>query len=98
MMSSRFTYVTGQKAYIKDDGNGVLAVYAVISDLKITDIGKINYDTGLVQISNFAIISYDNAGIKFYAVPRYKDVTTLNNVILNIIEEDVVLTIVPVRQ
>jgi len=98
LMSSRFTYVTGQKAYIKDDGNGTVSVYAVTSDLKITDIGKINYDTGLVQISNFAVISYDNAGIKFYAVPRYKDITTLNNVILNIIEEDVVLTIVPVRQ
>ena len=98
LMSSRFTYVTGQKAYIKDDGNGTVSVYSVVSDLKITDIGKINYDTGLVQISNFAIISYDNAGIKFYAVPRYKDVSTLNNVILNIIEEDVVLTIVPVRQ
>lgn len=98
LMSSRFTYVAGQKAYIKDDGNGTVSVYAVVSDLKITDIGKINYDTGLVQISNFAILSYDNAGIKFYAVPRYKDVSTLNNVILNIIEEDVVLTIVPVRQ
>ena len=98
LQSSRFTYVSGQKAYIKDDGNGTVSVYSVVSDLKITDIGKINYDTGLVQISNFAIISYDNAGIKFYAVPRYKDVSTLNNVILNIIEEDVVLTIVPVRQ
>ncbi len=76
----------------------MLAVHSVISDLKITDIGTINYETGLVQIANFAIIAFENAGIKFYAVPRFKDVTTLNNVILNIIEEDVVLTIVPVRQ
>jgi hypothetical protein len=98
LQSSRFTYITGQKAYIKDDGNGTLAVHSVISDLKITDIGTINYETGLVQIANFAIIAFENAGIKFYAVPRFKDVTTLNNVILNIIEEDVVLTIVPVRQ
>ena len=98
LQSSRFTYVSGQKAYIKDDGQGLIAVYAVASDLKITDIGRINYETGLVQLSNFAIISYDNAGIKFYAVPRFKDITTLNNVILNIIEEDVVLNIVPVRQ
>jgi hypothetical protein len=98
LQSSRFTYITGQKAYIKDDGNGILAVHSVISDLKITDIGTINYETGLVQIANFAIIAFENAGIKFYAVPRFKDVTTLNNVILNIIEEDVLLTIVPVRQ
>lgn len=98
LQSSRFTYITGQKAYIKDDGQGIISVYAVASDLKITDIGRINYDTGLVQLSNFAVISYDNAGIKFYAVPRFKDITTLNNVILNIIEEDVVLNIVPVRQ
>ena len=98
LQSSRFTYISGQKAYIKDDGQGIISVYAVASDLKITDIGRINYDTGLVQLSNFAIISYDNAGIKFYAVPRFKDITTLNNVILNIIEEDVVLNIVPVRQ
>lgn len=98
LQSSRFTYITGQKAYIKDDGNGIIAVHSVVSDLKITDIGTINYETGLVQIANFAIIAFENAGIKFYAVPRFKDVTTLNNVILNIIEEDVVLTIVPVRQ
>lgn len=98
LQSSRFTYISGQKAYIKDDGQGIVSVYAVASDLKITDIGRINYDTGLVQLSNFAIISYDNAGIKFYAVPRFKDITTLNNVILNIIEEDVTLNIVPVRQ
>lgn len=98
LQSSRFTYISGQKAYIKDDGQGIISVYAVASDLKITDIGRINYETGLVQLSNFAIISYDDAGIKFYAVPRFKDITTLNNVILNIIEEDVVLNIVPVRQ
>jgi len=98
LQSSRFTYITGQKAYIKDDGNGVLAVHSVVSDLKITDIGTINYETGLVQVANFAVIAFENAGIKFYAVPRFKDITTLNNVILNIIEEDVVLTIVPVRQ
>lgn len=98
LQSSRFTYISGQKAYIKDDGQGIISVYAVASDLKITDIGRINYETGLVQLSNFAIISYDGAGIKFYAVPRFKDITTLNNVILNIIEEDVVLNIVPVRQ
>lgn len=98
IQSSRFTYINGQKSYIRDDGNGTLAVYAVASDLKITDIGRVNYETGLVQISNFSLLAYDNAGIKFYAVPRFKDITTLNNVILNIIEEDVVLTIVPVRQ
>lgn len=98
LQSSRFTYITGQKAYIKDDGNGVIAVHSVVSDLKITDIGTINYETGLVQVANFAVIAFENAGIKFYAVPRFKDITTLNNVILNIIEEDVVLTIVPVRQ
>lgn len=96
--SSRFTYINGQKAYIRDNGQGILSVYSVTSDLKIADIGRINYETGLLQISNFAILSHENASIKFYVVPRYKDVSTLNNVILNIIDEDVVLTIVPVRQ
>jgi len=63
----------------------------------IDTVGTINYDTGLLQFSNFKIDSYFGAGIKFYAYPRNKDISTINNVILNIIEEDIAITAVANR-
>lgn len=96
MRSSYITY-KGIKAYIRDDGNGVVSVISAVSEGIIDSVGVIDYDAGLVQFSNFKIDSFFGSGIKFTASPRNKDITTLNNVILNIVEDDINITIVPVR-
>jgi hypothetical protein len=96
IQSTKFSY-RGQRVTLSDDGQGRLIVISQASGRTVADVGAINYDTGLLQLTNFNISSFSGNGIKIYAVPRNKDIATINNVILNIIEEDVSLTIVPVR-
>lgn len=94
--STEFIY-GGIQCTVKDNGSGKLQLIAVNDGQVVTDVGTVNYNTGLLQFTNFNIQSYTGAVIKLYAVPRNKDISTTNNVILNIIEEDLDLTITPVR-
>jgi len=94
--STPFNY-KGVKAVLKDDGISSIQVYSSSSGQFIETVGDIDYDTGLLQFSNFKIDSFTGAGIKIYASPKFKDLSTVNNVILNIIEEDVDITAVAVR-
>jgi hypothetical protein len=94
--TSFITY-KGIKAFVRDDGNGILNVLSASTEAIIDTVGTINYDKGLLQFSNFKIDNYFGPGVKLYAYPRNKDISTINNVILNIIEEDLAITAVPVR-
>lgn len=94
--STEFVY-KGQKAGLVDDGTNSINIVSRATGALIDTIGTIDYASGLLQLSNFKVDRYSGAGIKIYAVPKAKDVATINNVILNIVEEDIDLTIVPVR-
>jgi hypothetical protein len=94
--STVFNY-KGNKAVLKDNGVSAIDVISATTGQFIETVGVINYDTGLLQFSNFKIDSYVGAGIKIYASPKNKDISTINNVILNIDEEDVEITAVAVR-
>lgn len=94
---SSFIQYKGIKSFIRDNGAGLLNVLSAATEAVIDTVGTIDYDTGLLQFSNIKIDSYFGAGIKFYAYPRNKDISTINNVILNIIEEDLAINVVPVR-
>ena len=96
VQSSKFIF-NNQRAALRDNGTGSIDVYSVRNGQTITSVGTVNYENGLIQLSNFNVSQYDGVGIKIYAIPRNKDIQTINNVILNIIEEDIDLTIVPVR-
>jgi hypothetical protein len=94
---SSFILYKGIKAFIRDNGEGSLNVLSASTEAIIDTVGTIDYDTGLLQFSNFKIDSIFGAGIKFYAYPRNKDISTINNVILNIVEEDIAITAVAIR-
>lgn len=94
---SSFIQYKGIKAFIRDNGDGSLNVLSASTEAVIDTVGTIDYDTGLLQFSNFKIDSFFGAGIKFYAYPRNKDISTINNVILNIVEEDIAITAVAIR-
>lgn len=87
----------GQRAIIKDDGQGNLNIVSYSSGQVLSSVGTINYDTGLLQFSNLKIDSYLGSGIKLYALPKEKDISTINNVILNIIENDISIVVEPIR-
>lgn len=96
IQSSKFIF-NNQRATLQDNGSGGINVVALRNGQVITSVGTVNYDTGLIQLTNFNVSQYDGTGIKIYAIPKNKDIQTINNVILNIIEEDIDLSVVPVR-
>lgn len=93
--STGFVY-KGQKASLSDNGLGTLNIISS-SGIVIDTVGTIDYTKGLLQLSNIKFDSFVGAGVKIYAIPRNKDISTINNVILNIIEEDISLTVEPIR-
>jgi len=96
IQSTSFVY-KAQKAQLTDDGIGQLQITSLSTGQLIEPIGTIDYEIGLLQISNLNLDSFARNGIKVFAIPKNKDISTINNVILNIIEEDINLTIQPVR-
>lgn len=94
--STEFVY-KGIRAFVRDNAEGILQVLSIATEAVIDTVGTIDYTKGLLQFANFKIDAYAGASIKFIATPRDKDISTINNVILNIIEEDLVITAIPVR-
>lgn len=98
--STPFTYTGIQNCFLEDNGDGVMRIMASDGSVrkKIVDIGTVDYDTGVVRINNFNIQNYVGTSLKIYAEPRSRDVTAIQNVILNIIESDVNITIEQIRE
>lgn len=87
----------GISSILQDDGAGIVNVVSTSTRAIVETVGSIEYTTGLIQLSNLKIDNIVGPAIKVYATPIDKDVSTINNVILNIIEEDVNITVNPIR-
>lgn len=94
--SSRFRF-NDQTVTMRDDGLGVIQFVSSTGTIVNAKAGRVNYNTGVVRLSSVKIQNFTGEGIKIYAIPRSQDITTRNNVILNIVDEDIKLTVVPVR-
>jgi hypothetical protein len=94
VLSSRFVF-KNNFATLQDDGQGTVNIVNQSGNV-ITPIGTVDYDTGLIQLANFNINSFDGAGIKVRVEPRNKDISVTNNVIINIIEDDINLSVLGV--
>lgn len=90
--SSEFIYKEA-KATIRDNGTGVLFAVSTSTDTPIEQIGTIDYERGLLQFSNFKIDNIPGNSIKIYVTPAENDLSTVNNVILSIREEDLLITV-----
>lgn len=98
--SSPFIY-NGIPAYLEDDGMGIMRVIGTPSGqhtVIVPDVGTVNYDTGLVTISNLTIDSYSGSVLKVYATSKSKDITSSKGTILNIIDTDTNVTVQQVRE
>lgn len=98
--SSPFTYNGLANCRLEDDGDGVMRIINTqgTQHRTILDIGTVDYDAGVVRISNFNITNYVGTSLKIYAKPRTLDITSSQNVILNILENDVDVTIEQIRE
>jgi len=98
--STPFTYTGIQNCVLEDNGDGVVRIVTPVgaNHKKIVDIGTVDYDTGVVRLNNFNIQNYSGTSLKIYAEPRSRDITAIQNVILNIIEPDVNITVEQIRE
>jgi len=103
--SSAFTYVDSSgietpNCYIRDDNFGVLVVYYILNNKFVVlnrNIGTVNYETGLVTISNFKTSYYDNY-ISVKMKPRNKDIIASRDKILMIDLGDVTINVITIQK
>jgi len=98
--STAFTYNGIQNCVLEDNGDGVVRIVTPVgaNHKKIVDIGTVDYNTGVVRLNNFNIQNYTGTSLKIYAEPRSRDVTSIQNVILNIVESDINITVEQIRE
>ena len=98
--SSTFTYNGLPNCRLEDNGDGIMRIINTsgTQHRTILDIGTVDYDTGIIRIDNFNITNYTGTSLKVYAKPRNLDITSSQNVILNILENDVDVTIEQIRE
>jgi hypothetical protein len=95
VQSTPFTF-KGNKATLRDDGNGVINIISIRGESIIEQVGTVDYETGLVQVSRLNISAFEGPAIKVKAVPLNRDVRVVNNIILNIVDDDISVTVRPV--
>lgn len=74
-----------QTMYLDDDGAGKLRIYYLNGGARVyisRDAGTVDYDTGLVQIKNLIVSSYEGSQIKVTATPRYQSFVPVRNQII----------------
>jgi hypothetical protein len=96
--SSAFTYA-GTRCFLGDDGAGIMRIMKADGDnlVKVTNIGTVDYTTGLVKLVSFEIDSYEQDFLKVFVLPVERDVASDKNTILTIEPEGIHLTIEALR-
>lgn len=96
VFSSAFIY-NNVRSFIRDNGLGQLNIVSANGNAELANIGTIDYNTGLLQISNLNITAYEGNVMKFTAYPLNQDISMINNVILNILEDDINILVEPIN-
>jgi hypothetical protein len=97
--SSTFIF-NGKQCNIEDNSIGIIRITTVLgqSHQKVVDIGTIDYELGKIDINGLRLSGYTGDYLKIYATPKYKDISTSKNTILNILEPDVEINVEQVRE
>ena len=98
VQSSPFTY-QGYRSILVDDTRGVVYVAKLTSGIVEIKkaVGVVDYVNGIVTIQNLNVSDYEGVGIKIYTRSNTKDFSSTKNVILAIKDEDVTVTVTPVK-
>lgn len=99
LTSSYFKY-KGEYVSLEDDGLGNINIVKTDGNnlQTITNIGVIQYDTGLVQLNNFTLDSYEGTCLHIYVRPADNDITVSKNVIMLIESENSQVNVEQIRQ
>ncbi len=96
VISSVFTSGT-RDVYLEDDGAGILRMVSVVNDQHMeveSNVGNVDYENGVVKITNVVVNSYTGNGIKIFVSPANRNVSVVRNDILTIRDSDVVVNVV----
>lgn len=95
VFTSEFTF-NSQTYFIEDDGAGVLNLKTISpSGIKntVNKCGTVDYATGTVTITDLKVTSFSGRGIKIFAIPSTRDITSAKDTILKIEDADIFVTI-----
>jgi hypothetical protein len=97
LSSNEFTY-NGYPACFLEENNGIIRIYrqsGIQTVGVVSNIGTLNYNTGLVVLNGFAPQAFADGGttLKLTAYPRDLDVLPLRNQIVNIRDNDISITL-----
>lgn len=84
--SSEFIY-NGIPSFFGEDGAGNMFIYQQLStgrNILVPIVGSVNYQTGLVTIDTVVVDGFSGDGIRFFAVPRNKDIMVSFDTIIRI--------------
>ena len=57
-----------------------------------SNVGKVHYDTGKIEIQGFRPLSFDNDKLDVFVRPAINDITPVRDQILAILDEDIKIT------
>jgi hypothetical protein len=98
VISSSFLY-GGKTCRIEDDAGTLNIVTDSGSNVAVVkSTGQVNYETGQIDLVDFAPSDAFGGKIKFYIVPVSKDIFSKRNTILRILEEDINITVERIRE
>jgi hypothetical protein len=97
--SSNF-FINGVQTRFEDNGQGSLYIVTSIHGVEsfTTNVGTVDYDTGLVRLIAFSVDNYDGNHINVYVRPREKDILENKATILDIEGGEIQITVETVRE
>ena len=84
---------------LQDDGRGnLLATTVNVPEKAILkrNIGTVDYETGVVRLSNFSTSSYEGSAIKIFANTESKNIYSQQDRIIEILQSDITLDVSPI--
>lgn len=93
--TTKFT-LNGSLVTLQDNGLGsIQAITADASSRRVfkKNVGTVDYETGVVRLTNFIVDSFEGRAIKFYANTAKKDISSTKDRILVVRSEDIRITV-----
>ena len=89
----------GTTVRLQDDTNGNIQIVKTegTTDVKIRNIGTINYEMGTINLTNFRIDSYTGSALKMFIRPADRDIKSPKNTIISIEQSELVITLEQLR-
>lgn len=99
LVSSLFIF-NSEQVLLEDDGSGNIRVMKTDGFIneKIKNVGKIDYNTGQVEINGLVVDSFQGSSIKLFVTPVDPDVVASQNSILTIEDDEIIIDLEEVRK